>query len=75
MATMSRPAPLVPRSPLFPKLRRPRRRPAVPQATPSSAEPAPVPSACTRSAFPLAVTWFLLPALLLVLSVYFGWTR
>ncbi len=75
MATMSRPSPLVPRNPLFPKLRRPRRSQAAPATTAAAAGQAPVPSTYTRSALPLAVCWFLVPALLLVLSQYFNWTK
>ena len=78
MATMSRPAPLTPRNPIFPKLRRPRRSqvaPATSAAAAAAAEQAPAPSTYTRSALPLALTWFLVPAVLLVLSQYFSWTK
>lgn len=75
MATMSRPAPLTPRTPLFPKLRRPRRSQAAPATAATAAEQAPAPGTYTRSALPLAVSWFLVPALLLVLSQYFHWTK
>lgn len=75
MATMSRPAPLTPRTPLFPKLRRPRRSQAAPATAATAAEQAPAPGTYTRSALPLALSWFLVPALLLVLSQYFHWTK
>ena len=75
MATMSRPAPLTPRNPLFPKLRRPRRSQAAPATAATAAEQAPATGTYTRSALPLALSWFLVPALLLVLSQYFHWTK
>lgn len=75
MATLSHPAPLAPRNPIFPKLRRPRRRSAAAMTAPPAAEQTPGLSVYTGSALPLALTWFLLPTLLLLLSQHLGWTR
>lgn len=66
MATISRPTPSIPR-----KLFSGRMKTAA--GNPDAKAPAPAPSAYTRSALPLAVTWFLLPAVLLVLAAKFGW--
>jgi hypothetical protein len=47
------------------------RRPSA--RTAGTADPAPASSPCTRSALPLALSWFVIPALLLILSRALGW--
>lgn len=48
----------------------PRSRPA---GSPAAGEPTPPPSPFTRSALPIALSWFVVPALVLVLAEAFGW--
>ena len=70
MATLSRPSVLMPGRNPHAKRRPPRTaRPA------TTGDPTPTPSPYTRSALPLAISWFVLPALLLVLSLRFGWLQ
>jgi len=44
------------------------------QAAAQNVETPPEESIYTRSAAPLAISWFLVPMLLLILSARFGWT-
>lgn len=44
-------------------------------ATPAAAEPSAVPPTYTRSPLPLALSWFVLPAIMLVVSLALGWPR
>lgn len=66
MSTITSPTPLMPR-----KLFSGRKKTVA--GNPATTAPASAPSAYTRSALPLALTWFLLPAVLLVLAAKFGW--
>ena len=67
MATLSHPTPLTPG-------RRPagRTRPRRTETAATTGETAPQPTPYLRSALPLAISWFVLPALLLVMSLKFG---
>ncbi len=74
MATLTHPAPVAPRRHRPARVgRRPVRPAAPPAAAPAETPPVPARSEYTRSALPLALTWFAIPALLLVLSLAFGW--
>lgn len=68
MSTLSHPAPMAPRRRFFAKPVRTRRQEkVVPAATETTPDP------YTRSALPLALSWFGIPGLLLVLSLKFHW--
>ena len=70
MATHAHHNALIPDSRKQGKTRKAGARQAAAQKTAAPEEP----SIYTRSAAPLAISWFLIPMLLLILSAHFGWT-
>jgi hypothetical protein len=69
MSTLSHPAPSTPRKRFPYKVSRPAARPAADQPELQNQSP----TTYTRNALPVALAWFLVPVLVLLLLQTFGW--